>query len=179
MTTTPPTPATQTQVDTFAPFTFSGTLSPDVRVLRTVNGTCFATSIAVAVQGAYRCMSDNYIYDPCFASDSGSQTELACAETPWAGVTLMKVTSALPSGAIGEENPIAFPWAIQLANGQRCVVGTGANSALGGVNLPYYCSPSNTETSDVNETTEPWTVQYLPSATSSVLTSVAVLVAWD
>lgn len=179
MTTIPTAAPSRTQVDTFAPFTFSGTVSPDVRVARTVVGTCFATSIAVAVQGTYRCMSGNYIYDPCFASGSGSQTELACAETPWAGVTLMEVSGPLPIDVPEPGNPISSPWVIQLANGERYVVSTGANAAVGGVNLPYYCSPSNTETSTVSETSEPWTVQYLPSSTSSVLTSVVVVVAWD
>lgn len=95
-----------------------------------LEGACFADSIAVAVQGAYRCMSGNDIYDPCFASDSGSQPELACAQSPWSGVTLMKVTGALPPDVVGEQNPIASPWALQLANGQRCVVSTGAKTQL-------------------------------------------------
>ena len=94
-------------------------------------------------------------------------------------MTLLDNTAPLPVGNTPSDNPASSPWAIQLANGSRCVGSAGANSSVGGVGMLYYCLPSTALTSTVDETNEPWSVQFDPSSTASVLTSMAVTIAWD
>jgi hypothetical protein len=167
----------QTAVETYTPWTAAGTLASGIQVSSTVQGSCFTSSISVETSGVYRCMSGNNLYDPCFtgSADSG---QLACAASPWAAVTVLDAAGSLPSGGAPEALSPARPWAVQLANGAQCIVGDGANSTVGGVTLQYYCA-GTAATGSVSETSQPWTVQYLPDSSSSVLTSVVVTTAWD
>jgi hypothetical protein len=176
--TTPPTTAlARTAVNTYVAWTASGALASGLHATNTVQGSCFTTSIALDTSGVYRCMSGNDLYDPCFAGAASSDV-LACTASPWAGVTLLDNTASLPVGDLPSSAPPTVPWAIELVNGAKCVIGTGANSQIGGVTVQYYCSGTSV-TSSVDQTSDPWTVQYDPSSTSSVLTSVAVATAWD
>ncbi len=92
---------------------------------------------------------------------------------------MLALTQPLPvlSSSGGTIND-ADPWAIQLANEQRCALLTGMGNSAGGVTLSYGCGSDHSETSAVDTRSQPWTVEYDQGGTSSVLTTESVIVAW-
>ncbi len=125
-------PATQARI--FRAFRSDG--SPSVVVSGTSNGTCWTSSVAAPVRGAYRCFSANKILDPCFVADAHARTAL-CMLNPWSDAHRLRLTAPLPNAA-----PLldpARPWAVQLANGARCVAVTGTAPSVAGVSLAYSC----------------------------------------
>ena len=61
---------TATTANVYEPFSVTG--SPQVRVTQTVRGHCWTGSLASPRRDAWRCLSGNFIYDPCFQLDSGA-----------------------------------------------------------------------------------------------------------
>jgi hypothetical protein len=122
-------------------------------------------------------MSDNGIYGPCFAPSEGANlTEVACFESPWSGAELLELMQPLPYSASGTLNGgTSLPWFMQLANGDRCGLITGAAGEAGGVTLNYGCRSGDASTPDMS--TEPWTVEYLPNG-SDVLSGIDLVTAW-
>jgi hypothetical protein len=122
-------------------------------------------------------MVKNEIYDPCVSSSaSDTVTAVVCATAPWESAYLLRLTSKLPLQAGNQPSGAGLTaWAVELANGDRCVVGTGTNSQLPGVTLGYYCHSglAGQLVTDV----EPWTIQYNPNRTST-LESLDVTTAW-
>jgi hypothetical protein len=122
-------------------------------------------------------MSDNGIYDPCFAPSQGANlTQVACFESPWSGAKLLELTQPLSYSSSGTTNGgTSLPWFMQLANGDRCGLITGTAGEAGGVTLNYGCQSGDASTP--NMTTEPWTVEYLPND-SDVLSTIDAVTAW-
>ncbi|MGH9129838.1 MAG: hypothetical protein ACRDY2_12995 [Acidimicrobiales bacterium] len=160
----------------FAPWTSDGHLRDGVTVARHERGSCFTGSIAVDSPDAWRCLIGNYLYDPCFASPSPASTTLACVASPWSLVTLLKLDHALPLTYANKAGGPSYPWAFTLANGQRCVVGTGANGTVAGVTLDYYCGSGAAGRLDTSA--KRWTVDYVPTGAASS-TTVAVTQAME
>lgn len=99
----------------------------------TESGNCWTGSIASERSDAYRCMTGNNIYDPCFLD--GSQSVFCPTDVPPRLGVVLTLTAPLP--ATGSEAPgQAPPWAFQLADGAICQVVTGAGIA----NFPFACS---------------------------------------
>jgi hypothetical protein len=122
----------------FAPYDASGRLTAKVSG-GTHTGKCWTTSIAVPIAGVYRCFADNEILDPCFApAVETSPPTLACFADPWHPGTLLTLRGPLP-----KDEPVptdGHPWALQLANGARCVAITGVVPTVDGVTLEYSCA---------------------------------------
>jgi hypothetical protein len=164
--------ALQTQMRQFAPLDEHGTLT--VAAESAGSGSCFATSIAVPLSGVYRCLADNTIYDPCFApARETSPATVVCFADPWSSGQTLTLTRALPT--YDPDLTDGNPWALELANGARCVSVTGAVPALGDVDLTYACtggSVAGLSTSDDGS----MMAHYGPA--SGPLTDVGVSVAW-
>jgi hypothetical protein len=99
-------------------------------------GSCWAGSLAVWREGAWRCMVGDAIYDPCFASDDA----VICGASP-TGATdsfALTLTEPLPE-------PEAFPdaeghaWLVELPDGAVCEFATGATGAVGDDRINYFC----------------------------------------
>lgn len=152
----------RTVLDYATPWTPTATLSSHERVLQRVSGSCWIGSIAVDDSHAWRCLSRDGLYDPCFSPYAYQPTEVACLASPWSGVVLLHLTKPLP---VRTANPPATggappaEWALVLSNGDRCIVITGTVTLLGGVRLAYYCS-SGALAGALNSGVEPWTVEY-------------------
>jgi hypothetical protein len=65
---------------------------------------------------------------------------------------------------------------MQLANADRCVLGTGTATQVGATTLEYLCT-SGALAGAIDRSRQPWTVQYRASA-SSTLRPLAVRNAW-
>jgi hypothetical protein len=145
-----------------------------VVVADVATGNCWTNSIADPVPGAYRCLSGNQIYDPCFAPPHPAQPlEVACVPAPWARAEVLRITGALPSG-----KPLdgGRPWALRLANGARCVAATGTVPQVQGVSLGYRCT-NGSYAALVAATSALRTAQY-GTADASALSRVTVTTIW-
>ncbi|WP_019588103.1 hypothetical protein [Deinococcus apachensis] len=137
--------ATQaTGLHIYTPFQPGGGLVIGVAVTGRTRGSCFATSAAAPNRpDAYRCTASNAILDPCFAP-LNDQTSLACSRDPWsANAILLTRSGPLPFNArLSAADPDyaqAMPWALELANGQRCTRMTGATAPVAGLRINYGC----------------------------------------
>lgn len=181
--TTAPTAAavTATTVTLFSPWTSSGTLGANLTVSGHGIGSCFGGSIAVDAPGAWRCTIGNEIYDPCFSPSFSSQSTLrsatvACLANPWSPLTLIELDQPLPYAHANRPGEPPYPWAIALANGQRCVIATGTINSIDGVPLPYGCASG--EAGGLSTSAQPWTADYFPNGATST-TSIGVTQAWE
>lgn len=172
--------AHKTAIDVFAPWTVAGKLAPGVRVVgHLTDGTCWTRSIADSADpNAWRCGSApaHGIYDPCFAPPTqANAAELACAATPWSGVYMLHLAHPLAFSQSGTSAKSPLPWFMQLADGERCGLNSGAASEAAGVTLNYNCTSGTASVPDTR--TQPWTVQYL-AHDSHVISAVDVVTAW-
>lgn len=174
-------PPAATQVRVFTPFNSSG-LVIGLAVTSKVSGSCFASSVATPQRpDAWRCNAGNAIYDPCFQNLLGDQKELACARDPFsADVVLLTLTKALPQNEHkAEPNYLkGMPWAIELANGQKCVLFTGATAPVAGMRINYGCPDGGQVVGPVDRTLPLWRVFYQTANRSLSLDQVGVVTAW-
>jgi hypothetical protein len=187
-----------TQIKIFVPYQTDGTLNPTLQVRSRDSFPppfqCQAGSIATTRPDAWRCGTD----DPCFAApllDPNAQSvTLACTPTPWAG-NVQLLTVQTPLRSVDEcKNPprcrqpldlSANPWAVELANGVRCILFTGTISSLGGVGMVYGCAQQDgtpaglagTAASGLDRSQPFWQVFYQAPG-DYVLQQAGVLVAW-
>lgn len=142
----PAIPLGKTVVLHVRPVDDQGHLLPGFSVTDTVHGAdCWVGSEEVA--GAGRCGAGNYIYDPCWAeADDPSGPSVVCLPWPWDHAVKRLLTGTEPSTDPREpDGPDASPWAVELADGQRCRIYTGAHSSLNPASeddadvLDYYC----------------------------------------
>ena len=114
-------------------------------------GRCWTGSIALPRKGAWRCMSDNSIYDPCF-EPAASSGVVVCDADPSEhkpGFTL-KLTEPLPKEDAPhlktpqpKPHPQPHPWIVELADGTRCRPYTGTMPFIEGLPpVRYYCEHS-------------------------------------
>jgi hypothetical protein len=102
----------------------------NMRVVRLLHGKCWTGSIAAPRRDAFRCMTGNDIYDPCFEE---SATRVACPSDVLTNRGVAIAVPVLPS------NPVTVPasaWAMELQNHAACDVITGAGIA----GYPFGCS---------------------------------------
>ncbi|HEV2360634.1 MAG TPA: hypothetical protein VGS21_02920 [Acidimicrobiales bacterium] len=165
---------TPTEQKTFVAWTGS-TMVPTLQIGSHVSGTCWSGSDSTSSRYAYRCMSGNYIYDPCLAPlDQAHATELVCVDSPSKPVVIFRLTAKLPSGN-GPTGGQQDPWALQLTGGGQCVVATGAILTLHGVGMNYYCVTGSA--GGISTTSPQWTVEYADNG-STTLHKVGVEVSW-
>jgi hypothetical protein len=190
----------RTDVRYLLPFGPNG-LSADLTASATVEGVCgFTSSAALDRPDAWDCMSaDNEILDPCFENPFVSPDEpgeLACIETPFTPeVTVLTLTeplvrekedadpSADPSMAMALEAddvlaPWDLPWALELANGDRCTLLHGTLTVMAGQIAYYGCVDGGLVLGETDHSQSVWTVSYLAEDEfASSLVDVAV--AWS
>ena len=161
------------EVRTFSPYAATGTLA--VPVADQHPGSCWTGSIAVPVAGAYRCIAGDQIYDPCFAATGqGAVHSVACVSDPWSRAHVITLTGALPK--ITPAPDLRPFWALELANGARCVAVTGTVARVDDIDLGYVCGAGNGAGVVVDDDRH-LVVGYGPES-GPHLSRVAVRVAW-
>jgi hypothetical protein len=172
--------ATHTRAHIYTPFRDSG--APAARVIRTVRGSCFSGSIAADRQHAWRCMSGNFLFDPCFSTARAHRIVLCPQSGPWTHTAIkIKLTKRLPLRFANTKPPSTsgLPWALVTGAGWRCTFITGATSVVSGQRLNYGCRG----TRDVlwgspSRRSEPWTIPAAPANTHTLNRRVSVRTAW-
>lgn len=169
--------ATDTQTHIYRAFKSSG--APAIHVTKTVDGSCFSGSLAADRDDAWRCMSGNFLYDPCFSSAKAKGIVL-CPADPWkrSGIKI-KLTKPLPKKHADKGKPSThgLPWGIQTTSGRKCVIETGATWEFHGQRANYYCSSKLWLYGDPDRKVEPWTIHAGP-AHPKKLHKVAIKTAW-
>ncbi len=175
-----PAPALRaTQVTLYVPFNPNG-LSIGLAVTKRVSGSCFAGSAASSGRSdAWRCSAGNAILDPCYQGFQQGKTVLACPDTPWsANVVLLTLTKDLPQKDANKDNvPRALPWALELANGMKCELLTGATWGVAGMRANYGCADSAYVIGDPDRSLPQWRV-FFQGPRGFAVTQLGVLVAW-
>jgi hypothetical protein len=169
-----------TRVRIFTPFNPTG-LNPGLTVKERVNGSCMAGSLADASRvDAWRCNAGNQMYDPCFENSFGERGLLACVQMPWTNtVTMLRPISPLPTPESDKGDPGEFlPWALELANGQRCVLLTGATGVVAGMRINYECSDGFYVAGPIDRTLPLWRVFHQPATGSLAMDQIEVSAAW-
>jgi hypothetical protein len=159
---------------TFDPFTLDGNIQPYFHV-KPVAGHCWELSPLDRRPDAWRCISGNQVYDPCF--DDGSDF-VACAANPWTSeITRINLTSPLNFRLIKPQaaNSEAPFWAMTLTVGVECVILPGASTVIDLHRVNYTCQDGY-----VVSTVDPSsaTAQVLSPGTST-FGAVGILVAWN
>ena len=183
----------------FLPYGPDG-LNPGLTVSAEASGVCAHESLATPGRpDAWDCLdsTDSSIYDPCFADPFAAPDdlhELACATAPWAtDIVRFRLTEPLPrekedapapgdpaaAAAVQEADaePWELPWALELANGERCMLLTGGTIALAGERLQYGCEGGGSVLGEVDRAQPVWAVDYLADGAVAT-TLVDVTVAW-
>ncbi|TMM04303.1 MAG: hypothetical protein E6G05_06330 [Actinobacteria bacterium] len=169
---------TRTSARIYQAFTSSG--APAISVTKTVKGHCFSGSSRVNRNDAWRCLSKNLLYDPCFSSSKAKGIVL-CPAAAWrrSGVKII-LTQGLPTKFGNKRAPSTNvrPWAMQTISGIRCV-----REGMGPFIIPtvvgdYACTNGKWLWGQPNRKTQPWTI-YMASVTATTLTTKArIRIAW-
>ena len=172
-----------TDIRLLTPFQPAGELVIGVASTGKVSGSCFAMSVASPQRpDAYRCNAGNALLDPCFVS-LDDRAPLACARDPWsANVVSLTLSAPLPSNVkLATADPDYaqnMPWALELANGQRCTLMTGATAPVAGMRINYGCPDGGIVAGEIDRSLPLWRVFYQTANRSLSLSQVAVKVAW-
>ena len=156
-------------------------LSIGMAVTQQVNGSCFTRSLASPSRpDAWRCTAGNGLMDPCYQRIMGDEKQLACpVGGPWpANVVLLTLTQPLPQEDRKEPGRDGvLPWALELANGQKCTQFTGATAPVAGMRINYGCPDGFTIVGDIDRSQPIWRV-FFQGEKSIALEQVDVAVAW-
>lgn len=104
------------------------------------SGSCWGPSIAVYRNGAYRCMADNEILDPCFAGNNLPDAVI-CEPDPTeehAGIQL-NLTAPLPT-LTNVPEPGNGAWLVELPGGMTCSPFTGTLGKVNDQLITYHCA---------------------------------------
>ena len=179
-----------TDVRYVVPFTPDG-LNPALAAIATEAGACgFPSSMALGRPDAWECAGpDNRRYDPCFENPYLPPDEpgaVACFASPYdTDVVLLELDAPLPREKDGDGPgsevdiaPWALPWALDLANGDRCTLLRGTLSVVAGQVAHYGCEAGGTILGETDRSLPLWRVSYL--AAGDVASSlVGVRTAWS
>jgi hypothetical protein len=149
---------------------------------RSKAGYCWVGALSTSRRDAWRCFVGNNIYDPCFSSARYPGFVL-CPDEPWrsTGIKLL-LTKPLPRSLANHDAPSLSPepWALELYDGRRCRVSTGATSVVEGERLNYFCGGGSEEGlwGFPARRSQPWTILTAPFEATELTERVAVRHAW-
>jgi hypothetical protein len=170
----------RTQIKLLTPFGPAG-LSIGMAVTEKASGSCFAGSVASPSRpDAWRCSSGNGILNPCYQRILGDERQLARpVGGPWpANAVLLTLTQLLPSEPrkeVSRDNTL--PWALELANGQRCTMFTGATAPVAGTRINYGCPGGSQVVGEIDRSQPVWRA-FFQGEKSIALEQADVAVAW-
>ncbi len=177
----------RTDVRLLLPYGAQG-LDADLATAANVTGVCgFSSLMATGRPDAWDCLGDDdQIYDPCFENPyapADAPGELVCFTSPFAAdVVLLALDEPLTrekeSPADAAADPWALPWAVELANGERCVLQSESELVLAGEAVHYECADGGAILGEVDSRLPVWVVSYLAQDASET-TLAEVAVAWS
>jgi hypothetical protein len=168
-----------TQRTTYSPFDASGAPAASLQITARSGGECTTSS---RVAGAVcRCIVGSLLHDPCYldalASAQAGVDVVLCVDAPWSRAAVRLRLDSLDRGApAGSGGP---PWALELADGSRCVFVTGATTVVGGRRLNYACGRTRVLFGEPDRSRSVWRIRMARDATGANMTTVPIRVAWS
>jgi hypothetical protein len=157
--------APATRIVHFRVFTPAGKVV-GVRATKTLHGSCFSGSIGLPRPDSWRCISGNFILDPCLESPLGPKVPLVCVTYTGDTAVRFVLTKPLPKKFENSPEKHFFAWRLALANGDVCERFTGtAAGVVQGHGLVFGCTSGGTIT-EPNTSRPAWTVRYLAKGKS-------------
>jgi hypothetical protein len=148
---------------------------------RVRSGRCFTASLTAERRDAWRCSTKSLIYDPCFSSSQAPGIVL-CPDAPWAGTGVqITLTGGLPRrfGAGGAPSTRLPPWALELFDGRRCLLASGATNVIEGQRLNYFCGRRRDALWGFpDRSSQPWTILSASPSASALTQRSSVHNAW-
>jgi hypothetical protein len=143
---------------------FDATGAPTIPV-KSKSGHCFSGSLTINRSDAWRCLSGNFLYDPCFSSALHPGV-VVCPNRVVKGGVEIHLKRKLPRKFADSGRPSLKhqPWDIQLASGRHCAFESGASNTVHGIRLNYFCGPrtKNGLWGYPRRRVEPWTIRIAP-----------------
>jgi hypothetical protein len=166
----------RTKTHIYEAFTASGKAA--IHITKTVHGYCYIGSLAAARDDAWRCISGNGLYDPCFSSHKAKGIVL-CVFAPWqrSGVEI-KLTKRLPKPYAGKPSTSGLPWGIETTAGLKCLFATGGTAAIGHDRANYDCTNNQWLWGSPSRKSQPWTIYIAPLTAKKLSTRAKIAVAW-
>jgi len=123
------------------------------------HGYCWTDSIATfSNDKAWRCTTDNNVYDPCFETDTGQVVCGVSPEIPESGFEL-KLTKTLPKiDRVGKKYGEKF-WRFELQNGLICGAITGTAGIIGEEYYSFACDKNAVLIGDYGQSNQQWKVK--------------------
>jgi len=168
-----------TVVSVYSPFN-GKQLAKNLIVDATVRGSCWTGSIAMSGRSdAWRCMVGNDISDPCYAGYLSDDHVAVCGGPFSSHVEVIKLSAPLSSSDANQSTSTrGDPSALQLGDGARCEMITGATNAVNGMRLNYGCvGDKESVYGDPDRSTSLWKVHVM-STGGSKMRLVTVRIAW-
>jgi hypothetical protein len=138
-------PVTKTEIVYWSPLDATGTVKKILRMEFVRGGRC---DIGYTYVGeiAYRCDAGEYLYNACWREGPNPTEFVICTGTPWQKmVTRLRSKHLLLYPGVTYEPAATYPWAIELTDGNRCVVLQGAHSSVPdrgrSYTIDYLCRP--------------------------------------
>jgi hypothetical protein len=149
----------------------NGRLAYGLHLVKTVRGACWTGSSATARADAWRCMSGNVIYDPCFSDGTGVVTSyVVCALSPFQRSLVKFVLTKRVTCSIGIKtaDPTRYdPWFIVLTSGVRCGMTQGATATIAGMRIAYGCSKGGWLVGSPHRAVPTWRIFFTRDVNSS------------
>jgi hypothetical protein len=128
-------------------------------VVRSLLGECSQQSKLTLREDAWRCVAEGQFFDPCFAPLGANQTRVLCPSSAWSREAVqIEVNSPLDNQEHQRlDMSRAFPWAIELADGERCHA-IEANQTFDSMPIRYRCSNQNSLMGTIQRCDPQWSM---------------------
>lgn len=145
-------------------------------IKQSIMGQCFSQSQIILREDAWRCEAEGKTFDPCFVKAGNNRTEALCPQSPWEGDSI-QITVSTPLN--NEQNETldmssAYPWGIELANGERCLA-VNSNQTFEEMPVRYQCLNQNLLVGYLQRCKNEWTM--LEKTPNGVVTA-SIVKAW-
>jgi hypothetical protein len=149
-------------------------VSPMIK--ESISGQCVKQSELIVREDAWRCMAEGRVYDPCFVKPVGTKTKAVCPQSPWIGESVQIVLQTKLNN--DKNTPLdmstAFPWAVELDNGEKCQA-IDSKELVEGMAVHYRCTNHHLLLGPIQRCKNPWAIL---EKTSDGMQAVTLAKAW-
>ena len=148
--------AEDTELNFYRPMTEGAEQTP-LQIVAYKRGECSMQSQLIKREDAWRCVAEGKTYDPCFVQRFGSHLNAVCSESPWS-TQGVQITVANPLDNSQHETldmSRAYPWAVELINGEKCQA-IETSESYDGLPVRYRCEKQATLIGHVQRCENTW-----------------------
>lgn len=150
--------AQDTELKLYRPFEKKPLQAP-ITITKTLSGQCWQQSTKARREDAWRCLAEGRVYDPCFVKQYSQHKKVICPQSPWVGnsVEITVATALDDSQHESLDMSRAYPWAIELTNGEHCEA-VDSNQDYDGLPIRYHCSQQKVLIGHVQRCANTWKI---------------------